>query len=244
MDGETLDVATLVYRTFVGEVPDDSVVVHIDHNMKNNSVNNLQLVPRSLNTPVSKLTSRKGILSLEGMDQYKDLSVSKLREKVVEMKKHYGLVHRNVTVCDFNTAAERHLRLMEERERKEAQRREDNEFFRQLVQRREVQKQIKAARRTRKEQIREQARAERDLMNIGMMCSNPTSKSRRRYYDFLNRAEDQTQFKRIVGEYVRRIRNSESFDVLANLTKRGITFFTNVRKKYHSLHKCQKEYNP
>ena len=48
----------LVYQTFIGEIPKNMTVDHIDHDKRNNIVTNLQLLPQSENS--KKAWDRRG----------------------------------------------------------------------------------------------------------------------------------------------------------------------------------------
>jgi hypothetical protein len=51
----------LLYRTFVGEIPENLVIDHIDRNQKNNSIDNLRLVTMSVNSQnISRVINAKG----------------------------------------------------------------------------------------------------------------------------------------------------------------------------------------
>lgn len=49
VNGKTTTMNSLVYKTFIGNIPEGFVIHHLDHNPKNNNINNLAMITRGEN---------------------------------------------------------------------------------------------------------------------------------------------------------------------------------------------------
>lgn len=87
----------LVYRAFIGEIPDGMVIDHIDGNRNNNNIHNLRCVTRHENAvnPNTKYNGCKAVLQLniktgEIINEYRSIEDAVLSLGGVSSKGHIG----------------------------------------------------------------------------------------------------------------------------------------------------------
>ena len=114
----------------------------------------------------------------------------------------------------------------------------DNDLFKNIAKTKRNQRARKASRKAYKQTIKDNARAERDILNISTdLYSTAKTEARKEYKQRVKSANDKKQFKKYMKEFMQKCRKEISFEIDIGDNEDKRLAFTETLRQLYKLNK-------
>ena len=173
------------------------------------------------NQLISKLT-KKQILSLPGFQNKGKQTVKKLREELRQNISKMKINKRGLKVKDY-------IKAFNE---------SDDKLFNNLRRQKNTRQKEKASRREYKQSIKNNARAERDILNISVdLYSTAKTEARKEYKERVKNIQDKPKFKKQMKEFMMKANKEISFEIVIGDDEDTRMAFTETLRQLHKKNK-------